>query len=98
MNEQFNSMNRCEIHRPHAGRFLPLFIPLAVGFMLGMRRGRMHQMKEPRNSWENGVPPFFAELHRRAHAAPNQPTGYRSSAAPAATGQVNGANDNSAWA
>jgi hypothetical protein len=73
MNEQFSSMNRCEDNRPHAGRFLPLVIPLAIVFMLGMRKGMMHQAKGPGKSWENGVPPFFAELHRRAHAASDQP-------------------------
>ncbi len=78
MNEQFGSMNRCEGYRPHAGRFLPFVIPLAIGFMLGMRKGMMHQgsMHQRmgfRQNWENGVPPFFAELHRRAHAAADQP-------------------------
>ncbi len=72
MNEQISSMNRCEDNHPRAGRFLPLIIPLAIGFMLGLRKGMMHQMNGPRKSWENGVPPFFAELHRRAHAAPDQ--------------------------
>ncbi len=80
MNEQFGPMNRCEGYRPHAARFLPFLIPLAIGFMLGMRKGMMHQgmMHQrmgmgPGRSWENGVPPFFAELHRRAHAAADQP-------------------------
>jgi hypothetical protein len=74
MNEQFGSMNRCESYHPHAGRLLPLIIPLAIGFMLGMRKGMMHQQMGPGKSWGNGVPPFFAELHRRAHAATDQPT------------------------
>jgi hypothetical protein len=33
----------------------------------------MHQWRGAGKSWENGVPPFFAELHRRAHAATDQP-------------------------
>ncbi|HEX7974687.1 MAG TPA: hypothetical protein VF498_09785 [Anaerolineales bacterium] len=78
MNEQFGSVNRGEAYRPHAGRFLHLLIPLGIGFMLGMRKGMMRQgmmghPMGPGKSWENGVPPFFAELHRRAHAASDQP-------------------------
>lgn len=69
MKEQFGSMDRGEAYRPHGGRFLFLVVPLAVGFMLGMRKATMHQMMGNRRGWENGVPPFFAELHRRAHAA-----------------------------
>ena len=74
MNKQFGSMNRYEAHRHHAGRFFPLVALLVVGFMLGMRKGMIHRGMGPRKSWENGVPPFFAELHRRAHAATDQPT------------------------
>lgn len=73
MSEQFGSMNCREAYRPHAGRFFPLVIPLAIGFMLGMRKGMLHQKIGPGKSWDNGVPPFFAELHRRAHAATDQP-------------------------
>ncbi len=73
MNEQSSSMNRCEAYRPHRGRFLFVFVPLAVGFMLGMRKATRHQMMGHRKSWEHDVPPFFAELHRRAHAAADQP-------------------------
>ena len=73
MHEHFGPMNRFGGHRPHMGRLLPLVIPLAVVIMLGMRRGRMHHMMGPGKRWENGVPPFFAELHRRAHAAADQP-------------------------
>ncbi len=73
MNEQFGPENPCGAYRPHAGRFLPLVVPLAIGFMLGMRKGMMRQGMGPGKRWENGVPPFFAELHRRAHAASEQP-------------------------
>ncbi len=73
MNEQFGSMNRCEAYRPHGRRLLFWIVPLAVGFMLGVRKATMHPMMGHRKSWENGVPPFFAELHRRAHAAADQP-------------------------
>jgi hypothetical protein len=73
MNEQFSSMDRREAYRQHAGRFFPILIPLAVGLILGMRKGMLHREKGPGNRWENGVPPFFAELHRRAHAASDQP-------------------------
>jgi hypothetical protein len=73
MHKQFDSINDCGAYRPHPGRFLPLVIPLGIGFMLGMRKGMMHQMMRLGTRWENGVPPFFAELHRRAHAAKDQP-------------------------
>jgi hypothetical protein len=33
------------------------------------REGMLHG----REGWENGVPPFFAEWHRRAHEAPQKP-------------------------
>ncbi len=72
MNDRIGTGNDCEGYRPHAGRILPFVIPLAIGFMLGMRKARMHSMMNPGRRWENGVPPFFAELHRRAHAATNQ--------------------------
>lgn len=54
----------------HSGMkmFLPLLlVPVAFGLMRGMARHKhahMHMMQD-----ENFVPPFFAELHRRAHAA-----------------------------
>ena len=73
MNEQSGPMNRCEGYRPHGGRFLFVVVPLAVGFMLGVRKATMHQTMGHRKNWENGVPPFFAELHRRAHTAADQP-------------------------
>ncbi len=73
MSGRFGYANRCEADRPHFGRFVPFVIPLAIGFMLGMRKGIMHQGMGARSRWENGVPPFFAELHRRAHAAESQP-------------------------
>ncbi len=77
MHEQFGS-NGCEGYRPHMGRFIPFIVPLAIGFMLGMRKGMMrqgmgHHGMGPGARWENGVPPFFAEMHRRAHAAEQQP-------------------------
>ncbi len=74
MSEQSGPMNHWGGgYSPHAGRFIPFIVPLAIGFMLGMRKARMHQMMGPRQNWQNGVPPFFAEMHRRAHAAENQP-------------------------
>jgi hypothetical protein len=83
MNEQFDPMVGREGYagyRPHPGRFLSFVVPLAIGIMIGKRSGMFRQgmgggMGAGRRSWENGVPPFFAELHRRAHAAPEQPQG-----------------------
>lgn len=50
---------------------LPLLaIPLAIGLMRGMAHHKFAYMQEQRREgWKNGVPPIFAELHRRAHAA-----------------------------
>ncbi len=60
----------------HAGvkRFLPfLAIPLAIGVMRGVARHKFAHMNGMRHAeWKNGVPPMFAELHRRAHAAETQ--------------------------
>ncbi len=51
----------------------PVFvIPLAIGLMIHLARRKRHHMRMhmmSRANWENGVPPFFAEWHRRAHAA-----------------------------
>ncbi len=75
MSEQSGS--NCGGYRPHPGMFLPVIIPLAIGFMLGMRKGMMHQGMHrhmgPGRNWEGGVPPFFAEMHRRAHEAEQKP-------------------------
>ena len=58
---------------PHGGfrHILPfLAIPLAIGLMHGIARHKFSQMGgQRREEWKNGVPPIFAELHRRAHAA-----------------------------
>ncbi len=57
----------------HSGlrHLLPfLAIPLAFGLMRGMARHKFASMSgQRREAWKNGVPPMFAELHRRAHAA-----------------------------
>jgi hypothetical protein len=58
---------------PHGGfrHILPfLAIPLAIGLIHGLARHKFAHMGEMRReAWKNGVPPMFAELHRRAHAA-----------------------------
>ncbi len=57
---------------------LPLLaIPLAFGLMRGLAHHKFAHMDGiHRGEWKNGVPPMFAELHRRAHAAEgeNQPS------------------------
>ena len=46
-----------------------LAIPLAFALMRGMARHKFaHMGGMRRDEWKNGVPPMFAELHRRAHA------------------------------
>ncbi len=60
------------------GSFLPfLAIPITIGLVMGMKRRRMymHGYGHAHQEWVNGVPPMFAEWHRRAHEAQNQPTG-----------------------
>ena len=70
-----NRMNRdCECGASaHSGfrHILPfLAIPLAIGLIHGVARHKFAHMSEMRReTWRNGVPPMFAELHRRAHAA-----------------------------
>lgn len=58
---------------PHSGlrHILPfLVIPLAIGLMRGFAHHKFaHMSEQRREAWKNGVPPMFAELHRRAHAA-----------------------------
>ncbi len=57
----------------HSGfkHILPfLAIPLAIGVMRGIARHKFGHMRGMhRGEWQNGVPPMFAEWHRRAHAA-----------------------------
>ena len=53
-----------------------LVIPLAIGLMRGFAYHKFSHMREQRQaSWKNGVPPMFAEMHRRAHAADAAETG-----------------------
>ena len=62
----------CGEGRHHGFRhILPfLAVPVAIGVM---RRCAHHKFARmggyQRHEWKNGVPPMFAELHRRAHAA-----------------------------
>ena len=72
-----NRMDRDCGDRSHGGfrHILPfLAIPLAIGLMRGVARHKFSHMngmqsEMRRDQWKNGVPPIFAELHRRAHAA-----------------------------
>ena len=68
-----NRMDRDWSEGPHSGfrHILPfLAIPLAIGLMRGFAHHRFARMGDQRReAWKNGVPPMFAELHRRAHAA-----------------------------
>jgi hypothetical protein len=61
----------CGESRPDGFKHLLPFlaIPLAFGLMCGLARHMyVHQGAQRRGEWKNGVPPMFAELHRRAHA------------------------------
>ena len=68
-----NRMDRDCGDRSHGGfrHILPfLAIPLVIGMMRGVARHKFSHMNGMRReNWKNGVPPVFAELHRRAHAA-----------------------------
>ena len=59
--------------RPHDGfrHVMPLLlIPVVFGVVHGVMRHKFaHLHEQGRANWENGVPPMFAEMHRRAHAA-----------------------------
>jgi len=47
-----------------------LIIPMTFVLMRGMARHTYARMGgQRREDWKNGVPPIFAELHQRAHAA-----------------------------
>ena len=68
-----NRMDRDCGAGPHRGfrHILPfLAIPLAIGLMRGFAHHKFaHMGEQRREQWRKGVPPMFAELHRRAHAA-----------------------------
>jgi hypothetical protein len=72
-NRTYDSGSCRERPHPHFGMFLPfLIIPLAISMMRHMGRKMAWQMREgqgPENWRRHGVPPIFAELHRRAHEA-----------------------------
>ena len=57
----------------HSGlrHLLPLLvIPMGIILMRGFAHHKYtHMGEQHRAEWKNGVPPMFAELHRRAHAA-----------------------------
>jgi beta-galactosidase GanA len=59
--------------RSHGGlrHLLPfLIIPITFALTHAMARHTYARMgAQHREGWKNGVPPLFAELHRRAHAA-----------------------------
>ena len=43
---------------------------VVIGLVRGFARHKFeHMSQQQRGEWKNGVPPMFAELHRRAHAA-----------------------------
>jgi hypothetical protein len=47
-----------------------LVIPVTIGLVRGFAHHKFaHMAGQRRGEWKNGVPPMFAELHRRAHAA-----------------------------
>jgi hypothetical protein len=72
MEMENNSDRECG-GRPHGviRHILPfLVIPLGIGLVRGVLRHKMgHMMAHRRAEWKNGVPPMFAEMHRRAHEA-----------------------------
>jgi hypothetical protein len=61
-----------EGHHEHGFKFLlPLLVvPVVIGMMRGFGRHKFAHMQRMQGAaGENFVPPFFAEMHRRAHAA-----------------------------
>ncbi len=74
-------------HREHGFKFLLplLLVPVAFGMMRGMARHKFAHMQAAHGQgWEGGVPPMFAEWHRRAHAAQAQAQGQAPTPPPAA--------------
>jgi hypothetical protein len=74
MEERFGKLHEHGEGHHEFGFILPMIaIPLTIGFMMRMARRKYRYMNGAhRGDWENGVPPMFAELHRRAHAAEQQ--------------------------
>jgi len=62
----------------HAGfrHLMPfLVIPMAFILMRGIAHHKFAHLGGMRRAeWKNGVPPMFAELHRRAHATEAEKT------------------------
>ena len=72
MSDQISQTRNCD-DGPYGYRSLvPLLaIPVGIGLIMGLARAkRRHFRAHFRGNWENGVPPMFAEWHRRAHEAP----------------------------
>jgi hypothetical protein len=68
--ENTNETCRCGACPHGMGMLLPLLVLLLMIGMLKHAAKHKHGMMGAHpSSWENGVPPMFAELHRRAHAA-----------------------------
>ena len=69
MSDQIDQNRNCEDggYGPHF-LFPLLVIPVGIGIMMGIARAKRHHFRaNMRSRWENGVPPMFAEWHRRAH-------------------------------
>ncbi len=80
MSDQMYSNRNCDEGHYGPGFMFPLLvIPIGIGLMMGLARAkRRHFRAHFRGNWENGVPPMFAEWHRRAHesqaASQSQPS------------------------
>lgn len=78
MSDPIQQNRNCDEGPYGHGFFFPMLaIPIGIGIMLGLARAkRRHLHSHFRRNWENGVPPMFAEWHRRAHesqtAGPSQ--------------------------
>jgi hypothetical protein len=68
--EHTHNDHSCQAGPHPMGFIVPLLVfPVAIGLMRKFAHHRMGQHMHRHSEWQNGVPPFFAEMHRRAHAA-----------------------------
>ena len=68
--EHTHSNHPCQAGPHPMGLIVPFVVlPVVIGLVRGFARHRMVQHFQHHAEWQNGVPPLFAEMHRRAHAA-----------------------------
>jgi hypothetical protein len=68
--EHTHTQQPCQSGPHPMGFIVPLLVlPVAIGLMRGFAHHHNGLHRQHPSEWKNGVPPMFAEMHRRAHAA-----------------------------